>query len=152
AQLVRRPGHLRPCGRLPCARGLPRASADGGSRLLAAAQAVRRERPRPRAGRHVGTALPRARPVADVLLHRLAARAVAARSRYRALCGAVAWPCERRTSLAVDLTLTHFVAARGRLAEASHRVRRQAGVNLAEPQIDLAIREREKTATRAVAL
>src|SRR5262245_35931441 len=47
--------------------------------------------------------------------------------------------------------LDDFVGAGGRLPEAAHRERRKPPVNLAEPQIDLPIREREQAAAREVA-
>src|SRR5213078_4391871 len=58
--------------------------------LLPAAQGARAQRARGRAGRDVGAPFSRARAVANVLLHRLAARAVDARSGHRALRGALA--------------------------------------------------------------
>src|SRR5437773_575003 len=90
AQLVRRPGDLRPRRGLPRARRVSRPAPHGGPRLLPAAQGARAQRARGRAGRDVGAPFSRARAVANVLLHRLAARAVDARSGHRALRGALA--------------------------------------------------------------
>src|SRR5437867_2266713 len=90
AQLVRRPGDLRPRRGLPRARRVSRPAPHGGPRLLPAAQGARAQRARGRAGRDVGAPFSRARAVANALLHRLAARAVDARSGHRALRGALA--------------------------------------------------------------
>src|SRR5262245_27152020 len=48
--------------------------------------------------------------------------------------------------------LDDFVGAGGRLPEAAHRERRKPAVDLAEPQVDLEIRQREQAAARQVAL
>src|SRR5206468_6356480 len=90
AQLVRRPGDLRPHRGVPRARRVSRPAPHGGPRLLPAAQGARAQRARGRACRDVGAPFSRARAVANALLHRLAARAVDARSGHRALRGALA--------------------------------------------------------------
>src|SRR5438132_6169684 len=170
AQLVRRPGDLRSGGRLPEPGRLSRPAPDGGPRLLAAAQAPRPQRPRARPARDVGAALPRARAVADILLHRVAAGAMDARPGHRALRGTLARAgglvsggprngpphppalVAPRRSRAAPRKLHDLVGPRGGLAEASHRIAGQPRVDLVQPQVDLAVGEGEQAPTRAVAL
>src|SRR5919108_3215690 len=58
----------------------------------------------------------------------------------------------RATMMPLTSELDDLVAARGGLAEAAHRIRRQARVDLVQPQVDLAVGEREQAAALAIAL